>query len=167
MEDPFASVEPTFNLKDYKVPRMILSPRHWEKFSCPVNLVWKPIHFSTDRAKDVPNNSYGVYTFVVQPGIAQHPQCSYLLYVGKVERQVFRARYRQYLREKEQMQDSRRPHISRMLQKWDGYLWFFYAPIENTELISQVEDALLAAYLPDHNRDFPSHVSYEHKCALE
>ena len=167
MDDPFEQIEPVFALKDYKLPRMILSPRHWADYTCQVNLNWQPIPFSADRVADVPNDARGVYTFVVQPGIANHPQCSYLLYVGKVERQVFRDRYRQYLREKQMMQEARRPHISRMLQKWDGYLWFFYAEIADEAQITEVEDALLAAYLPSHNRDFPSHVSYEHRCALE
>ena len=167
MDDPFESTTLTFTLKDYKMERMILSPRHWSEFTCPVTLAWEPIKFTADHVDNVPDNLSGVYSFIVRPGIADHPQCSYLLYVGKVEDQAFRARYKQYLREKQEGVKARRVHVSRMLQKWDGYLWFCYAPIENGALIGQVEDALLAAYLPSHNRTFPSHVRYEHKSVLE
>jgi hypothetical protein len=167
MDDPFESIEPVFTLRDYKMERMILSPSHWAAFTCPIALQWKPVPFAPDRTAEIPKNARGVYSFVVQPGIANHPHCSYLLYVGKVEEQGFRARYSQYLGERLKGQNTRRVHVSRMLRKWDGYLWFCYAEINDQSLITQVEDALLAAYLPSHNRTFPSQVRYEHKSALE
>jgi len=167
MDDPFEPAAVEFTLKDYKMERMILSPNHWAAFACPIDLVWEPIRFAEECVNQVPNNERGVYSFVVKPGIANHPHCSYLLYIGKVKDQAFRARYRQYLHEQQKGQDARRVHVSRMLQKWDGHLWFCYAPIENEELIGAVEDALLAAYLPSHNRTFPSHVRYDLKSTLE
>lgn len=167
MDDPFEPSAVGFTLKDYKMERMILSPNRWAAFVCPVELAWQLIPFAANRVNDVPNNAKGVYSFVVRPGIANHPDCSYLLYVGKVQDQAFRPRYRQYLHEKQKGQDARRVHVSRMLQKWDGYLWFCYAPIEDEALIGQVEDALIAAYLPSHNRTFPSHVRYDLKSTLE
>ena len=167
MDDPFESSASMFTLKDYKMERMILSPNHWASFTCPVTLRWEPIKFGAEHTDDVPNNLKGVYSFVVRPGIADHPQCSYLLYIGKVEDQAFRTRYKQYLKEKQMGNNARRVHVSRMLQKWEGYLWFYYASIDDDAIIGAVEDALLAAYLPSHNRTFPSHVRYGHKSALE
>jgi len=167
MDDPFESPPEAYTIRDFKMERMILSPVHWGSFVSPVPLDWEIILFSEDSVNAVPNNTRGVYSFVLQPGIANHPHCSYLLYVGKAKDQVFRARYRQYLQEKEKGIDSRRVHISRMLQKWDGYLWFCYASVDNQDHINEIEDALLAAYLPSHNRMFPSQVRYALKSALE
>jgi hypothetical protein len=100
----------------------------------------------------------GVYTFLVQPGIANHPCCSYLLYVGETKNQDFRRRYQQYLREKQAGDESVRPHVTDMLQKWDGFLWFYYATIARADLIEDVENALLTAYLPPTNKEFPAKV---------
>ena len=145
-------------LTDYHVKRMILAPSQWVACKLPVVLKWNPVKF-TKANKSRISKDCGVYTFLVQPGIADHPCCSYLLYVGETERQTFQQRYQQYLQEKEAGDSSRRPHITDMLQKWDGYLWFCYAKMDRRDLITQVEDTLLAAYLPPTNKDFPATVS--------
>ena len=139
---------------DFKVQNMILFPRAWGGFTSPVALQWKKVPFSQSRARDVPNNQKGVYSFVVQPGIADHPACSYLLYVGKTGRN-FRVRYQEYLLNLKEGMKSRRPHISGMLTKWDGFLWFCYAPIQDSSKIVATEDALLSAYLPPTNVEMP------------
>lgn len=96
---------------------------------------------------------------MVQPGIANHPAISYLLYVGKVEKQGFRDRFRQYLNERVVGEKARRVHVTEMLDKWDGYLWFCFAAVDDQQAIEGVEDALLAAYLPPVNKDFPATIS--------
>lgn len=145
-----------WNLADFHIKRMILSPSQWKACQLPVNLTWKAVKFTDSNARQIPGTC-GVYTFLVQPGIANHPHCSYLLYVGKTEDQDFRLRYRQYLREKKVGDESRRPHVSEMLQKWDGFLWFCYAHVQ-AHLITDVENALLTAYLPPTNKTFPAKV---------
>lgn len=167
MDDVFEPKPTTFTISDYLVKRMILSPPNWQSYVAHTRLDWRPVLFSADTVDEVPNDERGVYSFVVQPGIAGHPACSYLLYVGKVETQVFRARYRQYLAEKAKGEGARRVHVTRMLQKWDGYLWFYYASIKAAELITSVEDALVAAYLPPGNREVPAEVRYALKSALD
>jgi hypothetical protein len=97
---------------------------------------------------------------VVKPGIAHHPGCSYLLYVGKAEDQMLRTRFGQYFTEKSKGAQSRRPHVTEMLLKWDGFLWFYYAPIAKKGRIKHVEEQLLAAYLPPSNRTFPSKIRH-------
>lgn len=147
------------SLGDYHVKRMLLSPFQWASCHLPVSLSWQVVKFSRSNRSQIPRNTRGVYTFVVQPGIANHPHCSYLLYVGQTEGQDFRRRYGQYLREKRTGDQSQRPHVTEMLRKWDGSLFFCYAPITRTNLIERVEDALLTAYLPPTNKDFPAKVS--------
>lgn len=155
MHDVFPnSVFEPQSVGDFKVQNMILFPRAWEAFVPPVQLQWEKIPFDPSRAKDVPNDKKGVYSFVVQPGIASHPACSYLLYVGMTGRN-FRVRYREYLINLRDGIESRRPHISGMLTKWNGFLWFCYAPIQDEAKIEETEDALLAAYLPPTNIEMP------------
>ena len=146
------------SLAEFHIKRMVLSPHHWRTCALSTDLHWKAVKFTYANANDIPKTC-GVYTFLVQPGIANHPYCSYLLYVGETADQDFKKRYRQYLRESRAGDKSTRPHVTDMLEKWDGFLWFCFAPINNIELIEGVEDALLAAYLPPSNKDFPATVS--------
>ena len=149
----------TLGLADFHLKRMVLSPFQWKACRLPLALNWRAVKFTTSNRARIPKTSCGVYTFLVQPGIADHPCCSYLLYVGETERQNFRKRYGQYLRDKMAGDTSLRPHVTEMLQKWDGFLWFCYAEIKNFGLIEDVEKALLTAYLPPTNKDFPAKVS--------
>lgn len=146
------------NLSDFHIKNMVLYPYNWATCKLPVKLTWRVVRFGERHASRVPYTS-GIYTFLVQPGIANHPKCSYLLYVGETKVQNFRVRYRQYLREQSLGDKSRRPHVAEMLRKWDGYLWFCYAPVKKIQLIEEIEGALLRAYLPPTNKDFPADVS--------
>lgn len=137
---------------------MVLSPPQWQLCRLPVRLAWRTVKFQRANVRRVPNNAKGIYTFVVKPGIANHPSCAYLMYVGKAEKQVLRDRFSQYFVEKDKGETSRRPHVTEMLLKWDDFLWFYYAEISDASKIKQVEDELLAAYLPPSNRTFPSKV---------
>lgn len=145
----YALFEPK-SVADFKIHHMILFPPAWKACELPMNLTWQVVPFDRGRINDVPNNQRGIYSFVVQPGIANHPACSYLLYVGRTLRN-FRVRYREYLQDEAAGTQGRRSHISGMLCKWKGYLWFCYAHIEDESLIATTEDELLAAYLPPTN----------------
>jgi len=158
MEDIFSKPRSAYRLGDFRLSRMVLSPTQWQSCKLPVPLLWRAVKFDRANAARIPGHARGVYTFVVKPGIANHPSCSYLLYVGKAERQVLRDRFCQYFAEKEKGEESRRPHVTEMLLKWQGFLWFYYAEISNSTRIKAVEEQLLAAYLPPSNRTFPSRV---------
>lgn len=146
-------------LADFHLKRMVLSPFQWAACRLPVDLTWKTVKFTQRNNQMIPETG-GVYSFLVQPGIANHPCCSYLLYVGKTENQTFRRRYQQYIREKRAGDESGRPHVTDMLEKWDGFLWFCFARIKQADLIENVENALLTAYLPPSNKAFPAKVSH-------
>lgn len=145
------------SLGDFHVKHMVLSPFQWAACRLPISLTWEAVKFKRNNMHMIPE-THGVYTFLVQPGIANHPCCSYLVYVGETEKQNFRRRYQQYLSEKRAGDESTRPHVTDMLKKWDGFLWFCYARIEREDLIGDVEDALLTAYLPPTNKKFPAKV---------
>lgn len=142
------------SLADFKVQNMILFPPAWAACGLTMELTWEVLPFDAQNVQSVPDDKRGVYTFVVQPGIANHPACSYLLYVGQTARN-FRVRYQEYLRDEAAGAESRRPHVSGMLCKWRGYLWFCFAHIEDESLIECTEDTLLAAYMPPTNIEMP------------
>ena len=133
--------------------RFILSPRQWE--ACPEysDLKWTIEAFSEEDRDNVPDDEQGIYTFVIYPGVAGHPACAYLVYVGKTERQGFRKRYAQYL-----AASLSRPRLYDVLRKWKGYIKFCYAPVSDPGEIGSIEDALIAAFLPPCNSMFPGTV---------
>ena len=143
-------------LKIFTEP-LTLSPRHWKAYTNLAALDWEYVLFTASHKSKVPDEYGGVYTFVVQPGIANHPICSYLFYVGKAERQSFRERYSQYLHYKRNLR-TKWYHITRMLNYWDGHLWFCYARIDDVTLITPVEQSLQDAYVPPFNKEFRGEV---------
>ncbi len=151
MDDPF-SKRKRFALGDYRLTRLVLSPEHWKKFSSPSKLIWGGTKFKPSNAKNVPDGKSGVYSFVVQPNIAEHPACAYLMYVGKAEKQSLRTRFNQYFRHK--TDTSRRTNISKMLRLWDKHLWFYFASVADLTKIDATEQALLNAYLPPVNDQY-------------
>lgn len=131
---------------------MVLSPDHWKKCVPPVKLTWQFTKFDASNAANVPDLEMGVYSFVVQPNVADHPACAYLMYVGKAQDQSLRKRFKQYF--KHATETDSRTHISKMLKLWGEHLWFYFAPIANQNIIDDTEQALLNAYLPPYNHRY-------------
>lgn len=143
-------------LTSYLVKTVILSPAQWAGYSNPIQLSWNCVKFDPANADTVPDTT-GVYTFVVNPGICQHPATHYLLYLGRARGVTLRRRFKDYLREK--TADKGRPPVQLMLNKWPDHLWFYYAPVPNSSVIDALEEDLLAAYLPPVNQSFPATIS--------
>ncbi|MCX7860152.1 MAG: hypothetical protein N2385_08680, partial [Chloroflexus sp.] len=106
-------------LRNYHVNRLILSPKQWSQYCVDIDLNWEIVKFDKKNKNLIPNNQSGVYTFVIKPNIANHPECAYLMYVGKTERQTFRDRFMQYFRERKKG----RPRIKAMLALWPNNIW--------------------------------------------
>jgi hypothetical protein len=132
-----------------------LSKDHWEELNLPVALDWEMYRFEANSRPHIPNNRKGVYSFVIQPGIANHPSCSYLIYVGMVEKgeRSFRVRFNEYLRDEIGLK-TRRLSIHDVLSRWSGYIWFCFASINDETVIADVEEHLLDAYIPPYNKQF-------------
>ena len=146
------------DIRSYRVDRFILYPAHWMSYPNSIELDWKRVKFTESNAKLVPDDKTGVYSFVAVPAVAQHPACSYLLYVGKAERQGLRKRYRRYLRAEKEWKE--RPHIGRMVSNWSDYLWFYYAEIPDRPSVNRLEEELITAFLPPMNREWPAKISH-------
>jgi hypothetical protein len=142
-------------LGSFHVKKVLLSPSQWARYSNTVQLSWNFVKFEPTNLTLIPNN-YGVYSFVVDPGISQHPGTHYLLYLGRARGLTLRARYRDYIKEKSA--DKGRQAIQAMLNKWPDHLWFYYAEVEDIAVIDDLESELLKAYLPPFNHTFPAEV---------
>ena len=126
-----------------------LWPTKWTTYNLPNPFNWEIHPFQRDQIKNIPNEP-GIYSFVIQPGIASHPYCSYLMYIGQTER-TLRVRFRDYLYERQNPGGRRR--ILRLLNKYQGYLHFCCSTIAKTEQIGEIEKALRTAFLPPCNAD--------------
>ena len=129
-----------------------LWPQMWEAYNLSVPFNWEIHPFQQNHVENIPREP-GIYSFVIQPGIASHPYCSYLMYIGKTELNL-RQRFRDYLHE--QNNPNGRPKILRLLNKYQGYLHFFCSTIAETERIGEIEDALITAFIPPCNDQFPA-----------
>ena len=132
----------------------ILSPQRWKSYNLPDAFNWDIHPFQPDQIGNIPNEP-GIYSFVIQPGIASHSDCSYMMYIGKTER-TLRERFREYLRD--QNKRTSRPNILRLLNKYQGYIHFCCSVIAKTERISEIEKELITSFLPPCNDQLPAGV---------
>jgi len=142
----------TEDLQKFNVSRIVLSPNRWATFQSHIDLDWTLIKFERDRMEDIPDDQYGLYSFIVEPGIANHPRCSYLLYIGKAERQSLRRRITQYFYEPNNLKG--RPHVQDMIIDWPDHLFVCYTVVDKVAEIDNLEDSLLKAFVPPINQEF-------------
>lgn len=125
----------------------ILWPRMWQAYDAKLVCNWQMHRLIESERSNIPPQS-GVYTLVVQPGIASHPACSYIMYVGQSS--SLQRRFGDYLTSEKR--ESGRPKIFRLLNMYESSLWFCYTLVPDNQL-GIFEDALMAAYVPPKNSD--------------
>ena len=129
----------------------VLWPRKWKKYVRSHG--WRLERLEVSKRAMVPD-APGIYTLILQPGIAGHCSCSYLMYVGQA--MSLRTRFGDYLgRER---RESGRPKLFHFLNKYDGYVWFCYTKVA-AKALNNIENGLLRAYIPPLNDQLPSEVS--------
>ena len=128
-----------------------LWPRQWRICDPELRLHWQSVELDDSQKSEVPQYA-GVYSLVVQPGIAGHPACSYLMYLGKAK--DLRRRFSDYLT----VERRKRPKISRLLEKYRGYLRFFYSGVDERELVN-MEKRLIDAFVPPCNERFTGEIN--------
>ena len=132
-----------------------MSPALWQHLDLPQPLHWIRTQFDQTESRDIPNDLIGVYAFVLEPKIA-YIDLAYLLYVGKTT-QHFRARFNKYKRHQHE-DNTKRPLVQIMLNAWPGRLAFYYAPIDDRNIVKEIEDQLIAAFKPPVCRAYPARV---------
>ena len=131
--------------------QFILWPRRWREYT--QSHGWNSVQLDESKANQIPY-SPGVYTLVLEPGIAGHPSCCYLMYVGKAV--SLRRRFREYLG-KEHREDGR-PKIFYFLDRYDGYVCFCYTTVARA-VLENVEGGLMNAYTPPLNEQYRGEIS--------
>lgn len=136
----------------------------WEEFDVKLKLLidkteWQEVKFLDDSYKglhssmrNLPNKKGGVYVFVLKPEIIPATHL-YILYIGRARytsNQNLRKRCRQYF------SDNKRPKINRMKTTWGNHLYIRYLPLEDNNIIDEMEKALINAILPPCNDEIPS-----------
>ena len=130
-----------------------LWPTKWRAFVNARITGWNTLRLA-EPGKDSLPDTPGVYTLLIQPGIAAHPHCSFLMYVGKA--MSLRRRFKQYLTSEQR--ETGRPMIFRLLSLYPDHVWFSYTPTDRRYL-DEVEAALISAYIPPCNKDLPADIS--------
>ena len=115
---------------------------------------WQIFPLKADQIGNIPEKP-GVYTLLIQPSIALHPLCSYLAYVGMTDR-TLRERFKEYLSEKKRI--TGRPKVLRLLNKYEDHVYFCCAEVDDQGLITQIEDALIGAWVPPFNDKYPARI---------
>ena len=140
------------------VERFILWPRRWQDFTSQYGAVafsWTRCRLDLADVGKVPD-SPGIYTILIEPGIAGHPHCSFLAYVGKAEDQTLRERFKQYLGGEQNPKG--RPHIIYLLREYAPYLVFCCTPVPAGMTEDQAEKALQTGFIPPYCRALPAEV---------
>lgn len=128
-----------------------LWPKQWKTVAGMRPLNWQTFRFRSVSRRLIPD-APGVYTFVINPMVTNHPQ-RYLCYVGMTERSL-RARFSEYLEESES--DTARPKVLFLLNNWNKNIEF--CCVVHPTNPKQLEDHLLGAFLPPFNDQFTGHV---------
>jgi len=128
----------------------VLWPRQWKKYLDTHK--WKIYRLDAIDKDRIPRRS-GVYSLLIQPGIANHPVCSYLMYIGKTK--LLRSRFMYYLNERKR--ETGRPKIFRFLNMYQDYVYFCCTTVREDDL-TKVEDKLLVAYIPPANDQYPAEI---------
>ena len=127
-----------------------LSPTQWSSYGETSVRKWRVLRLHKSERQRIPPAS-GIYTLLIQPGVARHPACSYLMYVGQAV--SLRKRFGEYL--KKERRESGRPKIFRLLNIYTDYVWFAFADVAKARL-DTVEDQLIEAHLPPCNNKLPA-----------
>ena len=128
-----------------------LWPRQWLTCNPDLSLSWQSVELNSNQRSEVPQYA-GIYSLVIQPGIAGHPACSYLMYLGKTRN--LRKRFIDYLN----VERHKRPKIVRLLEKYRGYIQFFYSGIDERKL-DKMEEQLINAFVPHCNSRFTGEIN--------
>jgi hypothetical protein len=126
---------------------IVLWPRYWQACSPGRTLSWTICKLDKSLRSTIPQRP-GLYSLLVQPGIADHPACSVLMYIGQAV--DLNNRFYDYCTRERRI----RPKVSRMLLKLDDFVYFCYCELPKPDLDS-VEDHLIESFWPYANDRLP------------
>lgn len=123
-----------------------LWPLQWATYSG--SHQWQLTKLINSEREEIPDGS-GVYTLLAMPEVANHPVCSYMMYVGRTV--SLRRRFGEYLSKERRPQG--RPKIVLFLDMYPDNVWFCYTLVQSSSM-HLVESGLRDAYIPPLNDQF-------------
>ncbi len=151
------------------VRKFLLFPAFWgnPKKKITFQITWRHIKFNDTNWNLIPNKN-GVYCFVVIPPTTNSFfETKYLFYIGKASSATLRARYKNYIDEKNNIaigDQKPRIKVQEMLNDYFNHIYFFYAEITDKKLIVEAEEKLLNIHMPYVNTSIPElKISEEYK----
>lgn len=146
-------------MKDYNVD-MYFNPDSWSHNDFSIRK-WKIVNFPPNPRNSIPRVS-GVYAFVVEPNIFDFNAGRGLFYIGKAT--VLYERISSYISEiGKDFMKTKRPHIWKMINRWDGHLKYYFTITESVEEAEELEDKMLTAFMPYFNRQFEAETSQKRR----
>lgn len=104
-------------------------------------------------------NSNGIYCFVVTPPkVIGLFDTQYLFYIGKASSAKLRARYKNYIKEKNGVGIGKQPpriKIQEMLNIYFDHIYFYYLVENDSKKVIEYEDKLLDVFMPYVNTLIP------------
>jgi len=162
LESIYGSIES--ELQSFKIS-YILAPELWGKFHTEgldnLNFSkWKRVKMMdengdlSDETNKIPTTHGGIYLYSIMPNVI--PECGcYIMYIGMASKTTsanLRQRVRSY---KKQFGDEyTRARIHNLFVRWGKYVYVHYLPVaSNNESIEELEDRLIACFVPPCNPD--------------
>lgn len=140
--------------KKFYTHGLVLWPHRWQEYNYSRIGTWHSFKLVASERANIPKDP-GIYTLIIKPGIADHPACSYLMYVGKTI--SLHRRFGNYLNEKNR--ETGRPKIIELLNAYPDHLWFCFTSLPESDL-RPAEEALINAYLPPCNDQLPAKLRF-------
>jgi hypothetical protein len=153
-------------VKSYTID-FILWKEKWDSYVNPsIELNWNCVKLEENSKNLIPTGK-GIYALIIEPRISQFPSFGYLVYIGQTgyeSNRDLRKRFTDYLREKNK---KKRPKIYFLLNKWDDYIYFYYAEVDTNEVnLIELEQKLLDTFLPPYSdRGFSAEIGDMKKVA--
>lgn len=137
-------------IKGGYIKRFLLFPEFWSKSENKISfrLKWKKYKFLARNKKFILKEK-GIYCFVIEPKVGEFFNTRYLFYIGKTNGTLF-SRFGNYVDEHYGKRKSR-PKIKNMMKKYDGHIYYYFAPITTKSKVNEAEDKLIDTFLPHVN----------------
>jgi len=136
------------------IKSFLLYPQFWNDIQnqLPINLRWHYTKFDYKNIINIPSQS-GVYAFILKPTFKNFIETRYLFYIGKTNR-TLRDRFQEYINEQEGKGKTRKK-VHKMLNQFNGYLFFYWAEIPIAKNVNECEEKLLNTFVPHVNTSIP------------
>lgn len=136
------------------IKSFLLYPPFWHDGlnKIPIKLRWYFTKFDPRNINKVPSQS-GIYAFILKPDYKNFLETRYLFYIGKTNR-TLKDRFKEYIDEKDGKRKTRKK-VHKMLNQFNGYLFFYWAEITTTKNVNDCEEKLLNTFVPHVNTSIP------------